>query len=66
MLLYFTIGILVETWTMIMRLFIRKIPIDFEGWTVWTCIGFLVGLSLNIIFWPITIVAEIVNIIKGV
>ena len=66
MLIYFTIGIVVEIWTIIMRVFVRKIYIDREGWNIWTYLGFAFGFLINTLIWPITVIAEIFNIKNGV
>lgn len=69
MLTYLAIGLVVQILITFDRVCIRKVTpeLGFTSWLEWA--GFIlvliIGGIFNIVIWPITIVAEAFNIIRG-
>lgn len=69
MITYFIIGIIVQLVILIER--VIRIPglcrHNNEGWQYW--VGFwatiIVGSTINVLVWPLTIICEIINIAHG-
>lgn len=67
MLTYLIIGLIVQTVVIIERAI--RVPdywslIDFKDWKTWT--AFLYGITVNTLFWPLTIIMEIWLVIHGI
>lgn len=65
MLTYLIIGVIIQVLIVVIRRFVRKLA-TFEGWEFTTWIMFLSLCLFNIVIWPVTIVAEVVNTARGV
>ena len=70
MLTYLLIGLGVQLWTTFMRVFVRKVaPIPtFDGWFDVLCFVLVLigGGFVNIVLWPLTVVMEVRNIVRGI
>lgn len=38
---------------------------DWSDFTIWTLLGIVIMSVINILLWPITVIAEIINTIRG-
>ena len=65
---YLTIGLYAQIGFILLRALtdkLPKLPDEASGWVAFI-IGMVIGICINVVFWPAAIIAEIDYTIKGV